>query len=139
MEEAERAWDLVEPAAVGACASLGLGPPGAACEGRLAALQPSEHATPVLALIFLKYAGHRFAEAEERRASPRRRGGIGKDDDRAEAGAVDVMVTLGSSFFYTVVRCCSGGLVGAAGITRPAAGRPARTGARRPGWRPGSR
>ncbi|KYF58604.1 hypothetical protein BE08_17970 [Sorangium cellulosum] len=49
-----------------------------------AALQPSEYATPVLALIFLKYADHRFAEAEKRLASPRRRGGVGKDDYRAE-------------------------------------------------------
>ncbi|WP_438016577.1 class I SAM-dependent DNA methyltransferase [Sorangium sp. So ce315] len=48
------------------------------------ALPPSEYATPVLALIFLKYADHRSAEAEKRSASPRRRGGTGKDDDRAE-------------------------------------------------------
>jgi len=51
-----------------------------------AALQPSEYATPVLALIFLKYADHRFAEAEKRLASPRgrRRGRVGKDDYHAE-------------------------------------------------------
>ncbi|WP_437778803.1 type I restriction-modification system subunit M [Sorangium sp. So ce1097] len=48
------------------------------------ALPPSEYATPVLALIFLKYADHRFAEAEKRLAAPRRRGGTGKDDHRAE-------------------------------------------------------
>ncbi|WP_437831739.1 type I restriction-modification system subunit M [Sorangium sp. So ce1153] len=48
------------------------------------ALQPSEYATPVLALIFLKYADHRFAEAEKRLASPRRRGGVSKDDYHAE-------------------------------------------------------
>lgn len=32
-------------------------------------LQPSEYSTPVLALIFLKYADHKFAEAEKRLAS----------------------------------------------------------------------
>ncbi|WP_437334364.1 type I restriction-modification system subunit M [Sorangium sp. So ce394] len=47
------------------------------------ALQPSEFATPVLALIFLKYAEHRFAEAERQRSSSRRRGGAGKGDGRA--------------------------------------------------------
>ncbi|APR84565.1 Type I restriction-modification system, DNA-methyltransferase subunit M [Minicystis rosea] len=45
------------------------------------ALQPSEYSTPVLALIFLKYADHRFAQAERQLAAKaRRRGGIGKDD-----------------------------------------------------------
>jgi type I restriction enzyme M protein len=45
------------------------------------ALQPSEYSTPVLALIFLRYADARFAQAEKELASkPRRRGGIGKDD-----------------------------------------------------------
>ncbi|XYH97009.1 type I restriction-modification system subunit M [Sorangium sp. So ce1128] len=48
------------------------------------ALQPSEYATPVLALIFLKYADHRFAAAEKKLASSRRRGGVGKDDYHAE-------------------------------------------------------
>src|SRR5262245_62529954 len=48
------------------------------------ALQPSEYATPVLALIFLKYADHRFAEAEKKLASSRRRGGVDKDDYHAE-------------------------------------------------------
>lgn len=44
-------------------------------------LQPSEYATPVLALIFLKYADHRFAEAERELATKsRRRGGITRDD-----------------------------------------------------------
>ncbi|AUX37448.1 MULTISPECIES: class I SAM-dependent DNA methyltransferase [Sorangium] len=47
------------------------------------ALEPSEYATPVLALIFLKYAEHRFAEAEGQRASSRRRGGAGEGDGRA--------------------------------------------------------
>ncbi|AGP41390.1 type I restriction-modification system subunit M [Sorangium cellulosum] len=42
------------------------------------ALQPSEFATPVLALIFLKYAEHRCAEAERQRAPSRRRGGDGR-------------------------------------------------------------
>ena len=45
------------------------------------ALQPSEYSTPVLALIFLRYADTRFAQAEKELASkPRRRGAIGKDD-----------------------------------------------------------
>lgn len=45
------------------------------------ALQPSEYSTPVLALIFLRYADTRFAQAEKELASkPRRRGPIGKDD-----------------------------------------------------------
>ncbi|WP_437528258.1 class I SAM-dependent DNA methyltransferase [Sorangium sp. So ce726] len=48
------------------------------------ALQPSEYATPVLALIFLKYADHRFAEVEKRLASSRRRRAVGKDDYHAE-------------------------------------------------------
>lgn len=45
------------------------------------ALQPAEYSTPVLALIFLKYADHRFAQAEKALAGKaRRRGAIGKDD-----------------------------------------------------------
>jgi len=48
------------------------------------ALQPSEYATPVLALIFLRYADHRFAQAERELAGKaRRRGGVGKDDYHA--------------------------------------------------------
>ncbi|MDC3989346.1 type I restriction-modification system subunit M [Polyangium jinanense] len=48
------------------------------------ALQPSEYATPVLALIFLKYADHRFAQAERELAGKaRRRGAIGRDDAHA--------------------------------------------------------
>lgn len=40
-------------------------------------LQPSEYSTPVLALIFLKYADHNFSEAErDIAAKPRRRGAI---------------------------------------------------------------
>jgi type I restriction enzyme M protein len=49
-----------------------------------AALQPSEYATPVLALIFLKYADHRFAQAERDLAEKaRRRGRVGKEDYHA--------------------------------------------------------
>ncbi len=49
------------------------------------ALQPSEYSTPVLALIFLKYADTRFAQAEARLAKKtRRRGGVGKEDYHAE-------------------------------------------------------
>jgi type I restriction enzyme M protein len=45
------------------------------------ALSPSEYSTPVLALIFLKYADHRFGQAEKQLAGKaRRRGAIGKDD-----------------------------------------------------------
>jgi type I restriction enzyme M protein len=48
------------------------------------ALQPSEYSTPVLALIFLKYADHRFAQAEKQLAGKaRRRGAVGKDDYHA--------------------------------------------------------
>jgi type I restriction enzyme M protein len=44
-------------------------------------LQPSEYSTPVLALIFLKYADHKFAQVEtELAAKPRRRGKVSKDD-----------------------------------------------------------
>ncbi len=42
------------------------------------ALQPSEYSTPVLGLIFLKYAGTRFAQAEARLGKKtRRRGAVG--------------------------------------------------------------
>ncbi len=48
------------------------------------ALQPSEYSTPVLALIFLRYADARFAQAAKELASKsRRRGGISKDDYHA--------------------------------------------------------
>lgn len=46
------------------------------------ALQPGEYSTPILALIFLKYADHRFAQVEaERAAKQRRRRVIAKNDD----------------------------------------------------------
>ena len=49
------------------------------------ALQPSEYSTPVLALIFLKYADTRFAQAEARLGKKtRRRGAVGKEDYHAE-------------------------------------------------------
>ncbi len=48
------------------------------------ALQPAEYSTPVLALIFLRYADTRFAQAEKDLASrARRRGSVGKDDYHA--------------------------------------------------------
>ena len=47
------------------------------------ALQPSEYAVPVLALILLKYADHRFAVAEKQLAGKARRSAIGKDDYHA--------------------------------------------------------
>src|SRR5690554_5671923 len=50
-------------------------------------LQPSEYSTPVLALIFLKYADHKFAEAEKKLAkggTRRRRSGPSKSDYHAE-------------------------------------------------------
>jgi type I restriction enzyme M protein len=48
------------------------------------ALQPSEYSTPILALIFLRYADARFAQAEKDFASrARRRGAVGKDDYHA--------------------------------------------------------
>jgi type I restriction enzyme M protein len=48
-------------------------------------LQPSGYSTHVLALIFLKYADHRFAEAQRRLSGKRnRRGAIGKTDYHAE-------------------------------------------------------
>jgi type I restriction enzyme M protein len=48
------------------------------------ALQPSEYSTPVLALIFLKYADHQHAQAEKTLAAKaRRRGTIGKEDFHA--------------------------------------------------------
>ena len=44
-------------------------------------LKPSEYATPVLALIFLRYADQRFAEAtKELEQKRRRRGGRDKID-----------------------------------------------------------
>lgn len=47
-------------------------------------LQPFEYSTPILALIFLKYADHRFAQADKQLAGKtRRRGAIGKDDYHA--------------------------------------------------------
>jgi type I restriction enzyme M protein len=47
-------------------------------------LQPSEYSTPVLALIFLKYADHKFSAAErDIAAKPRRRGAIGPSDYHA--------------------------------------------------------
>jgi type I restriction enzyme M protein len=49
------------------------------------ALQPSEYSTPILALIFLRYADSRFAQAEKALAAKaRRRGSIGKDDYHAQ-------------------------------------------------------
>lgn len=49
------------------------------------ALQPSEYSTPVLALIFLKYADHKFAQAEAKlQESQRRRRAVSKDDFLAE-------------------------------------------------------
>ncbi|KEF34849.1 membrane protein [Deinococcus sp. RL] len=49
-------------------------------------LRSHEYSTPVLGLIFLAYADHRFTEAEARLASggSRRRGGVSKDDYQAE-------------------------------------------------------
>ncbi len=50
-------------------------------------LQPSEYSTPVLALIFLKYADHKFAEAEKKLASGgsrRRKSAPSKSDFHAE-------------------------------------------------------
>lgn len=50
-------------------------------------LQPSEYSTPVLALIFLKYADHKFAEAEKKLATGgtrRRKSGASKSDYHAE-------------------------------------------------------
>jgi type I restriction enzyme M protein len=49
-------------------------------------LQPAEYSTPVLALIFLKYADHRFADAQRRLAAARtrRRGAVGPEDYHAE-------------------------------------------------------
>lgn len=44
-------------------------------------LQPSEYSTPVLALVFLKYADHKFAQVEaELAAKQRRRRQVSKDD-----------------------------------------------------------
>jgi type I restriction enzyme M protein len=48
-------------------------------------LQPHEYSTPILALIFLRYADARFAQAEEAvMAKARRRGNVGKDDYHAQ-------------------------------------------------------
>jgi type I restriction enzyme M protein len=47
-------------------------------------LQPSQYSTPVLALIFLKYADHRFAAAEKKLTGGRRRGAVGREDYHAE-------------------------------------------------------
>jgi type I restriction enzyme M protein len=47
-------------------------------------LKPSEYSTPVLALIFLRYADQRFAEAQkELEKKSRRHGSIGKDEYHA--------------------------------------------------------
>ncbi|MFO0734805.1 MAG: class I SAM-dependent DNA methyltransferase [Labilithrix sp.] len=46
-------------------------------------LLPSQYSTPVLALIFLKYADHRFAQAEKELTGGRRRGTVGKEDYHA--------------------------------------------------------
>ena len=46
-------------------------------------LLPSQYSTPVLALIFLKYADHRFATAEKELTGGRRRGKVGKEDYHA--------------------------------------------------------
>src|SRR5262245_5885740 len=44
-------------------------------------LMPNEYSVPVLALIFLRYADHRFAQVEqELTGKSRRRGAITKDD-----------------------------------------------------------
>lgn len=46
-------------------------------------LLPSQYSTPVLALIFLKYADHRFTAAEKELTGGRRRGKVGKEDYHA--------------------------------------------------------
>lgn len=46
-------------------------------------LLPSQYSTPVLALIFLKYADHRFAHAQKELTGGRRRGAVGKEDYHA--------------------------------------------------------
>lgn len=55
-------------------------------------LQPSEYSTPVLALIFLKYADHRFAEAEKKLAAggERRRKKAPKKSDYLAEGVLYV-------------------------------------------------
>jgi len=46
-------------------------------------LKPSEYSTPVLALIFLRYADHRFAAVEKELTGGRRRGAAGREDYHA--------------------------------------------------------
>lgn len=46
-------------------------------------LKPHEYSMPVLALVFLKYADHRFAAAEKELTGGRRRGTVGKEDYHA--------------------------------------------------------
>src|SRR4051812_3460762 len=66
------------------------------------ALQPQEYSTPVLGLIFLKYADLCFAQAERQLAGKaRRRGGVDKEDYLAlnvlyvpESARYDRLLTL---------------------------------------------
>lgn len=46
-------------------------------------LLPSQYSTPVLALIFLRYADYRFAAAHKELSGGRRRGSVGKEDYHA--------------------------------------------------------
>ena len=46
-------------------------------------LKPSQYSLPVLALIFLKYADHKFAAAEKEVSGSRRRGAASKEDYHA--------------------------------------------------------
>ena len=53
-------------------------------------LQPSEYSTPVLALIFLKYADHKFAQVEAELASRKRRRGKTSKEDYLARGVLFV-------------------------------------------------
>jgi len=74
-------------------------------------LKPSEYATPVLALIFLRYADLRFAEAKKvLEAKPRRRGSI----DRDEYHAMHVVFVPADARYDALLRLPEGADIGKA-------------------------
>jgi type I restriction enzyme M protein len=65
------------------------------------ALKPSEYSVPVLGLIFLRYADYKYSASDARGSELTIRQKL------IQAGAVDVMVAVGSNFFYTVTLPCT--------------------------------
>jgi len=74
-------------------------------------LQPSEYSTPVLALVFLKYADHKFAQVEAELASRKRRRGKTSKEDYLARG---VLYVPAEARFQTLLELPEGADVGKA-------------------------